>query len=91
MLRLIGLQGAGAEYISGYLSRENCSKVKWHQKRTLYVKDISIITDVDPSKIVIADDLIVSFCLTPQNGILIPPFLGSQEDTYLLRLATALM
>lgn len=65
MLKLINLNKGGIEYISGYLSRENCLRIKIEGNRTVYVKDISVICNVDVSRIVMVDDLEISFCLSP--------------------------
>lgn len=84
------MNNGGREYISGYLSRENCLRIKLSQKKTVYVKDISVISNVDVSKIVMVDDLLISFCLSPENGILIPAYVGDAKDKKLIVLAKIL-
>lgn len=39
----------------------------------------------------IVDDLLVSFCLNPENGILIPAFTGDPTDSKLVILARILL
>lgn len=69
-------------YIKGIFSREDCEKVG-----ACYVKSLRQFSEVDPSNILIIDNLVQSFALDLKNGIPIKPFYFDKDDEELLTLS----
>lgn len=49
----------------------------------IYIKDISIFENRDPSKLIIVDNSLFSFCNQLSNGILVTSFYNDKEDKVL--------
>ena len=90
MVEYLRVSKVSMELISGFLTRENCVQIKTNEGGVVFVKDINVIDDGDPSKIVVVDDLPISYCLNPDNAVPILPFEGEPLDNQLFFLAQTL-
>ena len=61
------------------LYRNNCVKVE-HDSKTLYIKDLRIIKDVNFNDIIIIDNSVLSFAFQLDNGIPILPYYHEDTD-----------
>ena len=59
--------------------------------KAIYIKDLRVITGIDPSQIVIVDNQFQSFALQPDNGIPISSYFYDPTDTELRCLADYLV
>jgi TFIIF-interacting CTD phosphatase-like protein len=57
----------------------------------MYIKDIRVIKNYQPSQIVVVDDVPDSYLLNPDNAIPIIPFEGIIPDNHLLYLIETLI
>jgi CTD small phosphatase-like protein 2 len=62
------------------LYRNNCVKVE-HESKTLYIKDLRIINNVDLKNLIIIDNSVLSFSFQLENGIPILPYYDNKDDS----------
>ena len=66
--------------------RHHCSRVNINST-PCYIKDLSIINDVDLSQLIIIDNSVFSFAFHLDNGILVIPYYDSPQDNEVILLA----
>ena len=74
------------KYFKYRLYRHHCSRVNINST-PCYIKDLSIINDVDLSQLIIIDNSVFSFAFHLDNGILVIPYYDSPQDNELILLA----
>jgi hypothetical protein len=65
MLSKMGEKNCGAEYFDGFLTRQHCVALSVNRQKIVYIKDIKILVNCDPAKVVVVDDTPLSYCLNP--------------------------
>ena len=68
------------EYFLFRLYREACIPIQ----NKLYIKDLRIIKDYDPSNVILMDNSLYSFMNQPSNGMLVNSFYTNNNDTQLI-------
>ena len=74
------------KYFTYRLYRHHCSKVTINNT-PYYIKDLSIIDDVDIKKLLMIDNSVFSFAFHLDNGVLVVPYYDSDKDSELVLLA----
>ena len=74
------------KYFTYRLYRHHCSKVTINNM-PYYIKDLSIIDDVDIKKLLMIDNSVFSFAFHLDNGVLVVPYYDSDKDSELVLLA----
>ena len=74
------------KYFTYRLYRHHCSKVTINNT-PYYIKDLSIIEDVDIKKLLMIDNSVFSFAFHLDNGVLVVPYYDSDKDSELVLLA----
>jgi len=68
------------KYFQFRLYREACIPIQ----NKLYIKDLRIIKDYDPSNVILMDNSLYSFMNQPSNGMLVNSFYTSHDDNQLI-------
>ena len=68
------------EYFQFRLYREACIPIQ----NKLYIKDLRIIKDYDPSNVILMDNSLYSFMNQPSNGMLVNSFYTNHDDNQLV-------
>jgi len=68
------------EYFQFRLYRDACIPIQ----NKLYIKDLRIIKDYDPSNVILMDNSLYSFMNQPSNGMLVNSFYTNNNDTQLI-------
>ena len=68
------------EYFQFRLYRNACIPIQ----QRLYIKDLRIIKDYDPSNVILMDNSLYSFMNQPSNGMLVNSFYSNHKDTQLI-------
>jgi carboxy-terminal domain RNA polymerase II polypeptide A small phosphatase len=78
-------------YFSGRLYRDHCEQLGGTQgSPDFFIKDIRAVGGRPLRDCILVDNLAYSFAPTPENGLLIKPYLGSIYDSELKHLASCL-
>ena len=68
------------EYFQFRLYRDACIPIQ----NRLYIKDLRIIKDYDPSNVILMDNSLYSFMNQPSNGMLVNSFYTNHKDNQLV-------
>ena len=68
------------EFFQFRLYREACIPIQ----NKLYIKDLRIIKDYDPSNVILMDNSLYSFMNQPSNGMLVNSFYTNHDDNQLV-------
>ena len=77
---VVNLLDPTKQYISEIYSRSSCTSIM-----NFYIKDLTTL-ELDLSQVVILDDSLLSFSFQVDNGVLIEPWRGQEDDLVMLRL-----